>query len=467
MRADLISELCNVLGDGAVHVDEHTREMHSADALNPVRAYHTSVEVWNVPDVVVTPSSTQEVAAIVKLASNYGVPVVPFGGGTGVMGGAVSPRGAIIIDVQYLDRIRSISRDDRVAWVESGAVLKELDAALGEHGLMLGHDPWSTPIATVGGAISTDGVGYRAARYGSMGTQVLALEVVLPTGRVMTTKSVPKNASGPRLDALFIGSEGAFGIITAAALRVFKAPEARRFATYLFPSFEAGFHAVNEMFSIGLRPAVTDLTEEPGDDGRREVTLYLMCEGYREEVTAQESRTSRICSGYGATDLGPQKTEEYWRERHRSGERYKHHVQPLLPQERWSRWWSGRADWDYLHLALPVPRVLEFKRKAEALCGEAGVSIRESAIWTEPELFSMILTRAAPEGDARDGFHGTVDRVLRMAQDMGGTMEYCHGVGLKLSHLIEREWGSGLEAVRQVKQALDPSGIMNPGKLGL
>ena len=122
------------------------------------------------------------------------------------------------------------------------------------------------------------------------------MEVVLPTGDVMTTKAVPKPASGPDLNALFIGSEGALGIITAAALHVFPLPEHRRFATVSFNTFEDGFHAVAEMFSIGLRPALTDLTEEPGDS----VLLYLVFEGYTEEVDAQETRALRICKERGA-----------------------------------------------------------------------------------------------------------------------------------------------------------------------
>ena len=338
---------------------------------------------------------------------------------------------------------------------------------------MLGHDPYSTPIATVGGAISTDGVGYRAARYGSMGAQVIGLEVVLPTGEVLVTKAVPKDASGPNLNALFIGAEGTMGIITAAALRVFRRPEERRFATISFSSFDDGFHAVSEMFSLGLRPALTDLTEEPTRrSGELRVLLYLVFEGYREEVEAQQRRTLSICSNAGGVDVGPGETEEYWRGRHRSGERYQQDVMPLPPAERWSRGWGSDGNWDYLHVALPVSQVLEFRLKATAIAQENGVSIREYAIWTEPELFSMIMAGIATstplEHDGqKDSFAQTIDQVLRLAQDMGGTMEYCHGVGLKLGYLVEREWGSGLEVARRLKRALDPNGIMNPGKLGL
>ncbi len=467
MVLDLISELRRSLGEEAVLDDPLTREFHSADALNPGRAFHSTPSQWGTPSVVVLPSSASDVAEVLQIANERRVPVVPFGGGTGVMGAAVPTDGAIVLDMKRMARVRSISYQDRVAWVEAGVVLKDLDAQLGEHGLMLGHDPWSTPIATVGGAISTNGVGYRAAKYGSMGAQVLGLEVVLPTGQILTTKSVPKKASGPTLN-LFIGAEGTLGVITAAGLRVFRLPEDRRFATFLFPTFDDGFRAVSEMFDIGLRPAVTDLTEEPmGSTGEMSVLLYLAYEGYAEEVDAQERRTARICREAGGTDIGPGETEDYWRERHRSGERYKNESLPLPPSERWNRGWS-RGNWDYLHVSLPISRVLGFRRQAQSIAQEFDLFIREYAIWTEPELFSIIMTGSALSGDGpADSFMEAVDRVLTLAQDMGGTMEYCHGVGLKLAHLVEREWGSGLEAARRVKAALDPHGIMNSGKLGL
>ncbi len=472
MDQALLSHLRQALGESAVHTDQHTRELHSADALNPARAYHLSPSTsWRLPGAVVEPRSTEEVAHTVRLARRYRTPIVPFGGGTGVMGGTVSEQGVVIVDLKSMNKIRSLSAEDRVVWAEAGISLRDLDEALSAEGLLLGHDPWSVPIATLGGAISTNGVGYRATKYGSMGAQVLGLEVVLPTGEVLTTRAVPKYASGPNLNHLFIGAEGTLGIITAAAVRVHRTPEERRFATVSFDDFEAGFRAVSELFALGVRPALTDLTEEsPADErGERRVLLYLAFEGYREEVEAQERRTLMLCNEYGGTDIGPEETRKYWEQRHDIALRYQEEMLPLTPERRWAR--SHRqadAAWDYLHVALPLSRVLEYRRQAVAIGRKHGVEIRECAVWTEPELFSMIMVGTSLK-DSSDGnsFAEAVDSVLRLAQDMGGTMEYCHGVGIKLGHLAEREWGSGLETARRIKRALDPDNLMNPGKLGL
>ena len=297
-----------------------------------------------------------------------------------------------------------------------------------------------------------------------MGAQVLGLEVVLPTGKVLSTRAVPKYSSGPNLNYLFIGSEGIFGIITKATLRVFRIPERRIFSTFAFPSFAHGFHAVVELFHLGGKPSLVDLSQEPG----KGVLLYVMFEGYREGVLVERRRCRTVCRSFQGEDLGSRPTREYWRERYDTAIGYKESLQGLTRKERWERR-RGRG-FDYLHMALPVNRVLEYRERSHEILREYHIEVRECAIWGMPELFSILIV---PQDDAaakrltQEKWAGAVDQVLMLAQDMGGTMEYCHGTGIKLAHLLGREWGVGLEVVQGIKQALDPNNIMNPGKLGL
>ena len=232
-----------------------------------------------------------------------------------------------------MDRIIDISSADRLAVVQPGVNLGDLDAAAAQHGLMLGHDPWSVSIATVGGAISTDSVGYRASKYGSMGQQVRALEVVLGTGEVVRTRAIARQSSGPMLNGLFVGAEGTMGIVTEATIELFALPEAREFATVGFESFEAGYPVVVRMFDMGLAPALADLTEEePGEDAAGfRCLLYLGFEGYREEVAAQRTRTLAEAMAAGGTDLGPAPTQHYWDTRHAVAERWRDTMRPLRP----------------------------------------------------------------------------------------------------------------------------------------
>jgi alkyldihydroxyacetonephosphate synthase len=453
--------LAKIVGEANLLTGPYDLDRYSADALTPFRAFGVERAFDRLADAVVRPGSTKEVSEIVALASRRQTPLVPYGGGTGLMGGALPVQGGIIVDLGRMNRVLAVNPTDLTAEVEAGLSLQELEEKLTEHGLMPGHDPYSLPIATVGGAISTNGVGYRAAAHGPMGEQVVALEVVLPDGGVMTTRPVPKYSSGPNLNQLFVGSEGVFGIIIRATVQVYRLPEARVFATASFDSFDQGFAAAAELLALGVRPALLDLSEEEGD-----IQLYLLFEGFREGVSAQEKRSMQVCRRFGGRATGSGPALAYWKDRHRSGLNYKTSAWGKPRQVRWDL--AGGHVFDYLHLGLPISKVLEYRRRCDQIMAGTGIRVAEYSIWSRPELFSMLLVAEPGAGDGfRDNLAGVVEQVLSLAQDLGGVMEYCHGVGVKLNHLLSREMGVGHDVLRALKLALDPADIMNPGKLGL
>ena len=463
IETSIVESLSRIVGPENLLTDPYDLDRYSADALTPFRAYRAGYAFERLADVVARPASAREVCEIITLAAREGVPVVPYGGGTGVMGGVLPVQGGIVVDVKRLNRILAISPQDLTATVESGVVLQDLYDALEEYNLMPGHDPYSVPIATVAGTISTNGVGYRAGAFGPMGQQVVSLQVALPDGRLLDTRPVPKYSSGPNLNHLFIGSEGVFGIITRATVRVFRQPEASVFAAAAFDSFDRGFAAAAELMALELHPTLLDLTEEDG-----EVTMFLLFEGYREGVAAQEKRAMQVCAQFGGRNVGPEPTLDYWEGRHDSAERYKRVALDRPREERWTRQWGRR--FDYLHMALPISQVLDYRRRCQQMLADRGIRIVEYAIWSRPELFSMMVVPVDADavGDGyRENLAEAVEEVLTLAQDMGGVMEYCHGVGMKLNHLLARELGVGHEVIRDLKTALDPANIMNPGKLGL
>ncbi len=461
--------LAQIVGSEHVLTDPYDLDRYSGDALTPSRAFGAEAAFERLADLVVRPGSTAQVSQVLAWAQETGTPVIPYGGGTGVMGGVLPVQGGVVLDLGRLNRILEINPLDMTATVEAAVVLEDLEDALFERGLMPGHDPYSVPIATVAGTISTNGVGYRAGAYGPMGDQVVAMEVVLPDGRIITTRSVPNYSSGPNLNHLFIGSEGVFGVITRATIKVFRLPEYQVFGAMDFDSFDQGFRAAAELHALGVRPTLLDLTEEED-----RIRLYLLFEGFREGVTAREKRARQVCSEFGGRDLGPEPTLDYWAGRHESAENYKRTVLGKSRQERWNR--RRARGFDYLHLGLPISQVLEYRRQAEQILSSCRVRVVEYAIWSRPEFFSMMVvpeeggnadSEAEFQADFRENFGNAVERVLTLAQDMGGVMEYCHGVGIKLNHLLSREMGVGHDVVRQWKQTLDPANILNPGKLGL
>jgi D-lactate dehydrogenase (cytochrome) len=322
----------------------------------------------------------------------------------------------------------------------------------------------------VGGAISTNGLGYLGSGYGSMGDQVLGLEAVTPTGDVLRTKPLPQASTGADFTHLFIGAEGVFGIMTEVTLRAHPLPEERRLYAIHFPNFPAGFRAVCGMFSVGLAPAMVDMGEEGGphiaSEGDFPTTLFMALDGFRESVDAQETRALALSRDQGGHPLKSPDAESYWQTRHRSADRY---LEARAKGQRhpWSRNRQRQGSFDYLHTALPISRVLEYRQRALRIFEEHGMEVHECAIWGPPELFSLLV--ADPTATTEEDFQrarAASDTAIRLAQDMGGNMEHVHGVGLRLVHLLERELGlGGMAVARRLKAALDPARIMNPGKL--
>lgn len=457
---ELIDELARAVG--SQHVITETQPYYW-DALGPGRGLRTLEDIHPQPLCAVRPSTTQEVATVVAIASRRATPVVPFGGGSGLMGGAVTLQPSIVLDMTRMDRVLEVRPDDQTVRVQAGAVLAHLDQALQGHGLMLGHDPWTVSVATVGGAISTDSLGYRGAVYGSMGDQVLGLVAVMPDASIVEVRPAYKRSVGPDLRRLFIGGEGCFGIVAEATLRVFPLPEERQMMAFEFTDFQTGFEVLLRFAGLGLTPAVLDYGDEFPNDPERpgQARLFMGFEGCREAVAAQAQRACALCVDAGGRDLGEEAAWEFWQHRHDIGDRFAERRRSGLARPAWA------GSFDYVHVALPPSRVLEYRARCLQIIRARGLRPLETGVWCQPGLFSAAFTGTEGAPDARETLAEAVDEMLTLAQDLGGSMEYCHGVGLRLAHLMGRETGQGLQLLRKIKQALDPLGILNPGKLAL
>ncbi|HTD27700.1 MAG TPA: FAD-binding oxidoreductase, partial [Candidatus Elarobacter sp.] len=325
------------------------------------------------------------------------------------------------------------------------------------HGLMLGHDPWTVGVATVGGALATNGLGYLGARAGSFGAQVRALEGVLADGTIVRTRSSPARSTGFDLARLLVGTEGTLGIITEATLAVLPVPEERLIHAWRLPSFDAGVAIAAGLRRTGVRPACLELS---ADDTPGPATMLLVFDGLEGEAALLAARAAKLLATAGGTMLGARDAERQWQERHAIAERW-----AAARRGGAGEWPPEGAQFDYAHVGVPLGGLPAVRATAHALVERHGLVLIEEGLWHWPELYSVVVS--GPPGSAT-GIRATIDGVCVAAVDAGGTLEYCHGIGWKLAHLVEREHGAaGLAVLRRLKAALDPANIMNPGKGGL
>ena len=250
------------LGGEAVVTDEERLDSYEADTYWKAIASRANGSPRGRPDLVVLAKSDEDVTTVLHLANQFGVPVVPWGGGSGSQGGAILTRGGIALDLKGLDRIVEVDEESLTVTAEAGVNGQRLEAELNERGLMLPHYPASADLATVGGYVAARGSGVLSTRYGKIEDLVVALRVVTPAGEVIDTLPVPRHAVGPELTQLFIGSEGTLGVITRATLGLRPLPAARRFEAVSFPSVPDGIAAIRDAIARGYRPSVVRLYDE-------------------------------------------------------------------------------------------------------------------------------------------------------------------------------------------------------------
>jgi len=443
----------------AIRTDPALLDAAGVDALRPTRGRPELAALRRRPLALAEPTRVEEVAALVRWAAGARVGLVPRGGGSGLMGGAGVLGSALVVDLHRLDAV-TVDADGCVVWAGAGATLARVDAALAEHGLMLGHDPWTFGVATVGGAVATNGLGYLGARVGSMGAQVRALEAVLGDATTVRTRVAPARSAGLDLARLLIGTEGTLGIVTEAALAAVARPEERVAAEYRLPSFSLGVSVAVALRRAGVQLACLELSAAGLPP--RPASLLLIFDGLRGEARLRAERAARLIRDAGGEPLPEGTAEREWSERHAIAERWA--AGPRFVADDWEPGRSGEQ-FDYAHVGVPVAALERVREVTHALVRRHGLALRDEGLWHWPELYSIVI--AGPPTSAA-GVRATIDGVCRAAQDAGGTMEYCHGVGWKLAHLAAREHGAGgLEVLRRLKAALDPAGILNPGKAGL
>jgi len=477
---DEIAELRRIVGEENVSGDDYDRITHAAGKGYRDLVRLRSGRIERVPDLVVFPEDEDSVRRLLEFARRRVYAVVPFGGGTGVVGGTDTPEGfaaTIALDTRRMRSVLDIDAASGLVTAEAGIRGPQLEEALEGRGLTLGHFPQSWEFSTLGGWIATRAVGGLSNRYGRIEDLVVGVRLVTPT-RTIDLSPLPGRSHGPDLRELVLGSEGTLGVITQATLRAHPRPTARRFASRLFRSFLEGMAVLRAMARDMALPDMAYLSDEeetrfaaanaglaPGGGGpiRRRLeggSLLLMgFEGTRADVGFR--RRAAVRYARGSLNLGSRPAERWYAERFE------------LPYLRDSLLDHGvlvdtvetAASWSSL------VAVYEAGRKAlqEALWkdGSPGLVLcHVSHVYADgASLYYTFLTRQRDREEIAQ-WEAIKAAVTRAFIESGGALSHHHGIGVDHAPYLPRVIGEdGIVVLRALKRELDPEGIMNPGKL--
>ncbi|MFZ2441925.1 MAG: FAD-binding oxidoreductase, partial [Ilumatobacteraceae bacterium] len=411
--------------------------------------------------LVARPTDTAQVAAVVAMCNDAGVPITAAGGRSGVLGASIPLFGGVLLDLTAMQGIVAVDTTSGVVEVLPGTFGPELETELrAGHGLTIGHFPQSFDIATVGGWVACRGAGQYSTRYGKIEQMVVGLEVVLANGSIVRTGGFPAGAQGPDLTQLFVGSEGTLGIITRVWLKAHPVPPTEQRAAYAFPTFEAGLEACRRILRRGATPAVLRLYDAvesqrgQGGDGSYCVLLVLD-EGDELLVAATMQVVALECAA--ATVLPTELVEKWMHHRNDTSA-----LQALTRKGFVVDTLEIAAPWSALPAIFAgVPAAMMAVPHARAATCHLSHSYLDGAC--------LYFTFAAtpPADEIETTYVALWDAGQRAVLAHGGNLSHHHGVGLNRARFVAEALGAAMPVLQSVKQALDPRGILNPGKMGL
>jgi alkyldihydroxyacetonephosphate synthase len=468
----LVAELAEIVGDEHVLVDHETRLHRTRGKSTPDLLKLRHGDGLDSPDAVVRPGSHDEVAAVIGWCVRRHVALVPFGGGTSVVGGLAARRdgfaGVLSLDLIRFDKLLEVDHESMTAVLEPGLRGPRAEALLAAQGLTLGHFPQSFEYATIGGFAVTRSSGQSSAGYGRFDSLVVGLTVATPQG-TLELGSSPANAAGPDLRELVMGSEGAFGVVTAVRVRVRRLPAVKVYDAWQFASFADGATVMRTLAQAGMLPTVIRLSDEaetsinlarPSEVGGESASGCLMIAGYegtQEAVDVRRGACTSLLEGLGGTNLG-EDGGQAWAAGRYHGPYLRDSlldVGVLVETLETVTFWSNL---DHVYNAVKDALTAALGDATIVLCHishvyETGASLYFTVATRQGEdPVAQWLTAKAAASDAM--VHG------------GASITHHHAVGQDHKPWLAEEIGPvGVEILRAVKERLDPTGVLNPGVL--
>ncbi len=455
-RTRLIHACREIVGEGGVISTPDELRVYDCDAL----IFHHRAA----PDLVVLPTSTEQVAALVRLCIREGMPFLPRGAGTGLSGGATPSHGGVLIVLTRMTRILDLDIPNRMATVQAGCINLWVTQAAKRHGFFYAPDPASQPACTLGGNVAENAGGPHCLKYGTTANHVLGVKVVLPNGEVVQLGGRVQDAPGYDLLGVFVGSEGTLGVCTEVTVRLLPEPEAVKTILAIFRSIEEASSAVSGIIARGIIPVALEMIDRetiqaveanakagyPLDAG---AVLLIELEGLRAEIEGEAVGVEATCRDEGCLKVQVAKTEEeralLWKGRREAAGSF------------------GRMACQYFIQDAVVPRTKlpAVLREVEAIAARHGVRVANVFHAGDGNVHPMICYDREIPGQLDQAMRAN-DEIMRCCIRAGGTVTGEHGIGLEKREYLRLMYDpADLEAMTRVRSVFDPAGLCNPGKI--
>lgn len=459
----VVQALRAALGDGWVITDREALLATSHDSWPLAAKWARVGRHPNRADVLVRASAVDDVRRVLRVAVEHGVPVTVRALASSVTGQPLPTRGGIVLDVTGLAAPIEVDETNLTVTVSAGQLGGDLEDALQARGYTLGHSPQSLYRSSVGGWLATLATGQFSSLYGGIEDLVVGYTVMLADGDVLDLRAKPRAAMGPDLRQLFIGSEGTLGIILAVTLRIFPIAEAELVDSYTVASVGAGLTLVRGLLAKGLRPFLVRLydTDEArhvlNDPSQSSPVLFLGFRGVRRVAEAESGVAAELATAAGATAIGPEPVQAWLRRRFDFST-----VENLLATS------GGFAETiEVAHYWSDIESLYHALKAALAPLADE-VLVHFSHVYAQgTSMYVIVLGRAATDEDAIRRLETIWATAMATCLDHGAELSHHHGGGLARSPYAVRALGGAHRLLRALKAALDPDGILNPGKLGL
>ncbi|MFX0063594.1 MAG: FAD-binding oxidoreductase [Candidatus Hermodarchaeota archaeon] len=463
-KKQVYDHLVQIFGEQNVSQAEIDKFAYSKDYTLITTRWTLDGKLAAMPDFICWPETIDQIAGLLRFANEVETPVIPFGEGSGVVGGALPIFGGIIVDMKKMDQILEINDKNLTVRVQTGKNGMNLERELNQAGYTLGHIPQSVYTSTLGGYIAHRAAGQFSTKYGKIEDMIISLEAVLPTGDIVRSKPAPRSSVGPQVDKLLVSSEGTLGIVTEATLRIWPKPEQRELVAYAFDRIEDSLEAIREILRCQAYPAVVRIYDHEETarhfydekKAKNRCMVVFVCEGNKSVVEVEVKITKKMCEKYLGVFCGEEPVKHWFKTRFNVSETSKFPPIGIVADTI-----EVAVMWE--HASELYHRVI---KAIKSVKGTLVASGHASHFYPQGVCFYFTFGGSPAEGQSDWDYYCAVwDAAIKGTLEASGSISHHHGIGIIRSHWMHEEWGSLFPLLKKIKQAFDPKNVMNPGKL--